>query len=64
MCLYNTKKHKLKRLKRCIVNYYKYNLGEEVPNEIKYSTTLESLRAFMHIYNLKEHEVFQYEDIQ
>lgn len=64
MCLLELEKNKVKRLKRCIINYYKYNLGEEIPRELNSITTLESLYAFMHIYNIKEYEILQYEDIQ
>jgi hypothetical protein len=64
MCLYEREKDKLKRIKHCIINYYKYNLGEEVPSDIKYCVTLDSLSAFMYIYNIKENEINKYKDIQ
>jgi len=59
-----TEKHKVIKLKRCIKNYYHYNLGESVPKEFSSCTTIESLRAFLYIYNIKEYQVLQYEDIQ
>jgi hypothetical protein len=59
-----TEKHKVIRLKCCIKNYYHYNLGESVPKEFTSCTTIESLRAFLYIYNIKEYEVLQYEDIR
>jgi hypothetical protein len=63
-CCLLTEKDKVIRLKRCIRNYYHYNLGEDLPKEFNYCTTIDSLRAFLYIYNIKEYQVLQYEDIQ
>ena len=58
-----TEKDKVIRLKRCIKNYYYYNIGEQVPNDFKYCNTIESLRAFLYIYNIKENDLLNYDNI-
>lgn len=51
------------RLKRAIRKYFRYHLGQNEPPSIQYLRRLSSIRNTLKIYNVKETDVFLYENI-
>jgi hypothetical protein len=53
----------LLRFKKCIRNYFYYNIGEKCPNHIDTTYDIHELKDFINKHNIKEEELFEYEYI-
>jgi hypothetical protein len=53
----------LLRFKKCIRNYFYYNIGEKCPYHIDTTYDIHQLKEFISKYNIKEEDLFEYEYI-
>lgn len=52
------------RFKKCIRNYFYYNIGEKYPTHIDSTYDIKELKKFIIMHNIKEEDLFGYEYIE